>query len=36
VIGPAVQAGFTADTPPDWQALLDEAVATSQQAAPLP
>jgi multiple sugar transport system substrate-binding protein len=36
VIGPAVQAGFTADTPPDWQKLLDEAVATSQQAAPLP
>jgi len=36
VIGPAVQAGFTADTPPDWQALLDAAAATSQQAAPLP
>ena len=36
VIGPAVQAGFTADAPPDWQKILDDAVATSQQAAPLP
>ncbi|MCY4192758.1 MAG: extracellular solute-binding protein [bacterium] len=35
VISPAVQGGFTAGSPPDWQAVLDEAVETSRQAAPL-
>jgi len=31
----AAQGGFIAGSPPDWQALLDEAVETSRQAAPL-
>lgn len=35
VITPATEGGFTAGSPPDWQALLDEAVETSRLAGPL-
>ena len=36
VISPAFEGGFTAKKAPDWQALLDDLVKRSQQAAALP
>jgi multiple sugar transport system substrate-binding protein len=36
IIAPGFEAGFGAKTAPDWQKILDDLVAQSQQAAPLP
>lgn len=36
IVSPGLEAGFTAPEAPDWQAILDDLVAKSQQAAPLP